>query len=161
MIEELPDLPFRLIFRELSYEDRLSLRRTCKKLKALVDWQVNRNLFVFLDCYPCHETLFHTGERVYYEDSCHVPEFDRFISSSYKANFKLLKKLTIFFKGLRQLEKFVDKFDLPLKTLYEDIFFEEVWCLEIDLETLNFFEYVEHLEIKVCQKSLFYLRSFL
>ena len=100
MIEELPDLPFRLILIKLSYGDLLSLRRACKRLKSLVDEQVCRNLFVFLDCYPCHETLFHTDEPVHYTDSCRVPDFDRFISNNYKENLKLLRKLKISFKGL-------------------------------------------------------------
>ena len=35
MIDELPYLPFGLIWRELSYGDRFNLRRTCKRLTAI------------------------------------------------------------------------------------------------------------------------------
>ena len=153
MIEELPELPFRLIFKELNYEDRFNLRRTCKTLKSLVDEQVYRNLFVFLDSYPCHKYLFHTDELVHYADSCRVPDFDRFISSKCKENFRLIRKLTIFFEGLYKLEDYLNKIDRNLKRLDEDDFFQEVWLLEIDLEHLNYFEQLEHLEIKVSQTS--------
>lgn len=154
MIDRLPDVPFRLILSFLCYEDRFSLRRTCRKLKLLIDGQVFRNLFIFLDSYPCHQTLFHTDEPVYYADSCRVPDFERFISNKYKENLRLLKKLTIFFEGLYQLEDHLDKIEINLKSLSEENFFQEVWRLEINLEHLNFFEQVEHLEIKVRQQSL-------
>lgn len=150
MIEELPNVPFRLILSKLSFEDRLCLRRTCKKLKALVDCQVCRNrLFIFLDFYPCHETLFHTHEPVYYTDSCRVPDFDRFISSSYKEKLRQLKKLTIFFEGSCMLVDYEGKIELDPENLDKDYFFYEVSHLQIDLEDLNFFEKIEHLEIKV------------
>ena len=142
-------MPFRLISRELCHEDRASLRRACKRLKSLVDDQVCRNLFLFLDCYPCHETLFHTDEPVYYADSCRVPDFDRFISSNYKENLKLLRKLTISHKGLYQLKDYVDKIEINLESLDQENFLREVRHLEIELEHLNSFEQLEHLEIKV------------
>lgn len=148
MIEELPDLPFGQILRFLNYEDRLSLRRVCKKLKCLVDGQVCRNLFVFLDCYPCHKRLFHTDELVS-SNSFRVPDFDRFISSKYKNNFRLVKKLAIYFQGLYSLKNYVYKIEMNQKSLAKEDFFQEVWRLEINLDHLNFFEQVEHLEIKV------------
>lgn len=154
MIEELPDLPFRLILKELSYEDRFSLRRTCKKLKALVDGQVVRNLFIFLDCFPCHQNLFHTDEPVHYSDTCRVPDFERFISNKYKVNLKLLRKLTIFFEGLYRLENYWDRNHLRIDPMSEKRFLQEVWRLQIDLEHLNLFEQVEHLEIKVSPTSV-------
>ena len=64
MIEELPDLPFGLILSEFSHEDRLSMRRVCKKLKSLVDVQVCRNLFVFLDSYHCHFIINKSAFRI-------------------------------------------------------------------------------------------------
>lgn len=149
MIDDLPDLPLRLILRELSYEDRFSLRRTCKRLKSLVDGQVCRNLFVFLDSYPCNHNLFHTNEPIFYSDSCRVPDFDRFISSKHKVKFELLKKLTIYFEGLCQFEDYLDRRDINMEKVYEENFVQEVWRLEIKLEDLNFFEQVEHLEIEV------------
>ena len=157
MIEKLPEVPFLLILRELSFEDRLCLRRVCKKLKALLDGQVFRNLFIFLDCFPFHETLFHTEEPIYYADSCRVPDFNRFILSNYKENLRLLKKLTIFFKGPYKLMDYTDKIELDPESLERDSFFLEVKHLEIKLNHLNFFEQAEHLEIKVSQQSFFHL----
>ena len=149
MIEELPDLPFGLILRFLNGEDRLSLRRACKKLKRLVDGQVGRNLFVFLDCYPCHRRLFCTGESVYRLNSYRVPDFSRFITSEYKEKFKQIKKFAIFFEGLYSLKNYAQKAKKNSKSLSEEDFFQEVWRLEIDLDRLNFFEMLEHLEIHV------------
>lgn len=153
MIEKLPDLPFWLIFSELNYADRFRLRRTCKTLKALIDGQVCRNLFVFLDCFPCHQSLFHTEEPIYYVDSCRVPRFDRFISSNYKENFKLLKKLTIFFEGGQPLN-YLSKIELDPKYVDSGTFFQESWSLRIDVDDLNFLEQIEHLEIKVSRVQL-------
>ena len=157
-MERVPDLPFGLIFQELSWEDRLSLRRTCKKLKLLVDGQVSRNLFLFLRSYPCHENLFHTNEAIYYADSCRVLNFDRFISN-YKGNLKRLRRLTIYFKGLYWIVDYHEKIYVNLDSLRDEMFFKETWKLEIDLEHLNLFEHVEHLEIKVNLFCEFFSRT--
>ena len=150
MIDELPDLPFGLILEELSYEDRFSLRKACKRLKALIDGQVFRNLFVFLDCFPCHQTLFYVDEAVYYSNSCRVPDFERFISSKYKENFKLLRKLMITFEGLYRLENYRwDRNHIRIDPTTEKRFLQEVWRLAINLDHLNFFEQLDHLQIKV------------
>ena len=153
MIEKLHDLPFQLILRNLSYGDQFNLRRTCKRLKGLVDEQKHsrgyKNLFVFLDYYQCHQYLFHTGELVYYPDSCRIPNFNQFISSKQKENFKSIRKLTIYFKGLCILKEYPSLVEVDLKSLKKENFFKEVWGLEINLEDLNFFEQVELLEIKV------------
>lgn len=149
MIDELPDLPFNLIWKELSYEDRFGLRATCKKLKHLSDRQVYRNLFIFLDSYPCHKYLFHTNELVYYSNSCRVPDFGRFISSKYKEPFRSLKKLTFFFEGINQLPIDLKRREISVKTHRQKSFFQEVWRVKINLKDLNFFEQVKHLEIKV------------
>ena len=140
MIERLPDLPIELILSMLSYEDRFSLRRTCKLLKCLVDGQMHRNLFVFLDCYPCRRRLFHSDEFVYYPDSCRIAKFDTFSSSDSKEQFKWIRKLTIYFDDF----KFI---------------FTELDRLVIDLDELNFFQELEHLEIGVGLMS--FLISFL
>lgn len=154
MLDKLPDLPFGLILRKLSHEDRFSLRRTCKTLKLMVDAQVCRNLFLFLDSFPCHKYLFHTGEPIYYADSCRVPDFDRFISSNCLKTFRLIKKLTIFFEGLYKLENYLSKLNGNLDRIDEDDFLQEAWLLQIDLEDLNAFEQLEHLEIKVGRRFL-------
>ena len=147
-MERVPDLPFGLIFRELSYEDRLSLRRTCKKLKSLVDGQVSRNLFIYLRSYPCHENLFHTNEAIYYADSCRVLNLDRFISSSWQ-KLKRLRKLTTYYKYFHRLMDYTKKINVNLDVLRRnDVFLKETWNLEIDLEHFNLFEHVDHLEIK-------------
>ena len=152
MIEELPDLPFGLILSFLSYEDRFSLRRVCKRLKSLVDGQVHRNLFLLIDCYPHHRYLFDSNELVYYSDSCRIFDLDRFISSAYKEKFRLIKKLTIYFKSYclyRKFSYYPENWEENLKILKEETFFQEVWALKINLQNLNYFKEVEHLEIKV------------
>ena len=152
MIEGLPDLPFGLILSFLSYEDRFSLRRVCKRLKILVDGQLHRNLFLLVDCYPHHRYLFNSNELVYYSDSCRVPDLDRFISSPYKEKFRLIKKLSIYFKSYclyRKFNFFPRNWEENLKFLKEEEFFRETWALKINLQHLNYFEEVEHLEIKV------------
>ena len=154
MIEKLPDVPFRLIWRRLSYEDRCSLRRVCKQLKSLVDRQMPKNLFLFLECYPCHQILFHSKELVYYSDSCRVTDFDRFISNGCIEKFRRVKKLTIFFEGGYRLKDYWKKFYNDWESLEEEEFFQEARHLEVDLEDLNAFEQVEHLEIGVSNHSL-------
>ena len=149
MIEKLPDVPFQEIWRRLSYEDRCSLRRACKQLKSLVDRQIPQNLFLFLECYPCHQILFHSGHLVYYADSCRVTDFDRFVSNRYLEKFRRVKKLTIFFEGLYRLNSYPNKIHWDWESLEREKFFQEAWHLEIDLEDLNAFEQVEHLEIGV------------
>ena len=152
MIEELPDLPFGLILNLLSYEDRFNLRRVCKKLKILVDSQVNRNLFLLIDCYPHHRYLFNSNELVYYSDSCRIPDLRRLISSPYKQKFRLIKKLAVYFKGYSLHDKFnfrPENWLENLKFLKEETFFKETWDLKINLQHLNYFDEVEHLEIKV------------
>ena len=161
MIEELPDLPFGLILSFLSYEDRFSLRGACKRLKILVDGQLHRNLFLLIDCYPHHRYLFNSNELVYYSDSCRISDVDRFISSAYKEKFRLVKKLTIYFKGLCFMDKFKyrpENWEENLKFLKEEEFFRETWALKINLQHVNYFEEVEHLEIKVILLILFGLK---
>lgn len=155
MIEKLPDVPFWEIWRRLSYEDRCSLRRACKQLKSLVDRQIPQNLFLFLECYPCHQILFHSGQPVYYSDSCRVTDFDRFISNQHTEKFRRIKKLAIFFEGLYQLKNCDEYVRLDWTGLEEEKFFREAWHLKIDLEHLNAFEQVEHLEIGVRSGQIF------
>ena len=155
MIEKLPDVPFRQVWKQLSYEDRCILRRACKQLKSLVDRQVPQNLFLFLECYPCHQILFHSGEMVYYADSCRVTDFDRFISNRSTEMFRRIKKLTIFFEGLYSLYDYGKKIYMNWESLEEEEFFREAWHLEVDLEHLNAFEQVEHLEIGVRNRRIF------
>ena len=148
MIEKLPDVPFGQIWRELSYEDRVSLRRACKSLKCLVDRQKCANLFLFLDCYPCHKTLSLTNEFVDHSDSYHVPNIERFISN--REQFKSLRKLAIFFRGFYSFdENFDDKEDMAFKFRDKESFLMEVEHLKINLKHLNFFEHLEHLELEV------------
>ena len=154
MIEELPDLPFGLILSFLSYSDQFSLRRTCKKLKSLIDGQVHRNLFVFIDCYPCRQYLFHTDKLVYYPDSCRMAtDFNRFISSPHRQNLKLLRKLLICSEvkpwSGNYSQNYSKKIEIDLKRPEASDFLLQSWNLKIDLEHLNFFEQIEHLEIKV------------
>lgn len=130
MLDRLPDLPTEQILSRLSHEDRLSLRRTCKTLKCLIDGQEPRNLFVFLDCRPYHVRLFHTDELLFYADSCRIPDFERFISNAGKEHFQRVRKLAIYFQDLKAIFNALDR-------------------LEIDLSQLNYFQEVEHLEIKV------------
>ena len=155
MIEQLPDVPFRLIFSFLSYEDRFSLRRACKGLKWLVDGQNSGRLFVFFfNCYPFHARLFGTSELVYYADSYRVVDFERFVPSKCQENLKMIRKLILYFESVYPLN-FV--YSTSQNSDQENSNFEksfnEVWRLEINLEHLNFFEQVEHVKIKVRQIS--------
>ena len=147
MIEKLPDVPFRLIFGFLSYGDRFSLRRTCKRLKSLVDGQVSRNLFIFYDCYPSHQYLFESNELVYYSDSCRVLYFSRFISNRHERILNGIRKLTIYFESLYPLSVYRKRF--RFEDLDQEHFFDMTCPLDINLEHLDSFEMVEHLEIKV------------
>lgn len=130
MLERLPDLAIRQIVIRLSYEDRSSLRRTCKTLKCLIDSLVARNLFVFLDCYPYRVHLFHTDQLVFQANSLRILNFDRFLAGPGRRYFKRIKKLAIFFQDLKAIFNALDR-------------------LEIDLNQLNYFEELEHLEIRV------------
>lgn len=70
--------------------------------------------------------------------------------ASSQKKFKLVQKLTIFFEGLYEVEAYMDKIDISFKHLKDEMFFKsEVSNWEVNLEHLNFFEQVEHLEMKV------------
>ena len=137
MLDRLPDLAIRQIVIRLSHEDRLSLRRTCRTLKCLIDDQEPRNLFVFLDCCPYRDHLFHTNQLVFDADSCQFRDFDRFLSGAGREHFRRVRRLTIFFQDLKAIFNALDR-------------------LEIDLNQLNYFQEVEHLEIRVSFFMFYY-----
>lgn len=93
---ELPELVVWLISEYLSYNDRLSLRMTCKRLKEAIDLRTSRSLHLFMTSHPYQLELLHTGEQISYANTYHVSGLDMFKAAAFKHQFKGLLKLTIY-----------------------------------------------------------------
>ena len=132
---KLPDLAIWLICDQLSYEDLRNLRATCKQLKAIIDQRPFRSLHLFLECYPCEQELFHTGESVGYANSLHICDLCILKSTEFRKQFSELRKLTIHYVGWNTCDsssdlcEFVDLNDLNC--------FQELVYLQFDYVTIE------------------------
>lgn len=125
-ILELPELVIQLISEQLSYEDLRNLRVTCKTLKQIIDQRPFASLHLFVNAYPFERELLHTGEPIRYANTFHVRGLDILKSTKFKSQFIGLRKLTIYHQ-----------------------FPPRVWRIErLNLEDLNCFEQLIHLELK-------------
>lgn len=128
---ELPDLVTDLILDQLSYEDLNSLRVTCKKWREIVDQRPkSRAVHLFVQVHPFERKLFHTGELVGHANTYCASKPDILKSIKFRRQFNELLKLTIYFS---RMDYVID---------YKSGYFN------VDLNDLNFFEKLVHLEIK-------------
>ena len=95
-MEKLPELVLVLIGEYLSYEDLLSLRRTCKTLKQFVDQKQFESLFLFVQRYPKYHQLFHGQGSISYPNSLRLSDLSQFQSIRSSGRFSLLRKLFVF-----------------------------------------------------------------
>ena len=106
-MEKLPELVLVLISEYLSYEDLLSLRRTCRTLKQFVDQKQFESLFLFVGCYPRYHKLFHNEGSISYPNSFHLSDLSQFQSIRSCDRFGLLRKLCVFDYDRESPEGFV------------------------------------------------------
>ena len=122
---ELPELIIWLVTNYLSYEDIRNLRVTCKQLKEIVDQRTFTSLHLFVEHYPFQRELLHTGELVDYGNTFHVHEPTILKSIKFKSQFTELRKLSIYHMRY------------PPWNEYK----------VVDLNDLNYFEQLVHLEL--------------
>lgn len=126
MINLLPDLVLEiLIDRFLNYEDMINLKLTCKQLKVMIDEMKFKNLYIFLNCNQFSRKLSITNETISYSNSIRLKDLKLLDDSSrFRSTFENVIKMTIYHQqfGMEGL-------------------------LKIDLNILNYFQYLEHLEI--------------
>ena len=129
-MSELSDLPFLVIERileQLSHNDLLSLRRTCKTWQTAIDSRVFKNLFVFVEDRPFPNNLFYSNELVHYVSSLHVNRLKLLRAASFQHTFREVQKLTFYRDAISGIH---------LKHMV------------LDLKDLNAFEQLVHLEIR-------------
>ena len=127
---ELPELVILLISQQLSYEDLGNLRVTCKRLKEIIGRRTPRSLHLLTDENPFERKLFHTGELVNHANTYHVRQLDILKSIKFRSQFIGLLKLTIYYTR--------DWDHCGLWEAYKSV----------DLNDLNHFEQLVHLELK-------------
>lgn len=125
MIETLPELVISLIANHLSYEDVRSLRVACKRLKEVIDQTKFGSLHLLVNKNPFHRNLFYTDERVYYANTFRVNNVGILSSIKFKTQLSELLKLTI----------------------YSDQMVYSRLKGTVNLNELNFFEQLVHLEV--------------
>ena len=127
---ELLDLPVLVVERvlnQLSYNDLLSLRRTCKAWQNAIDSRLFKNLFVFVEDRPFPVNLFYSNELVHYCSSLHLNRLKFLRSVSFKTTFRHIQKLSFYRDAISGIH---------LKHMV------------LDLKDLNCFEQLVHLEIR-------------
>ena len=132
MLPDLPELFLDLVYGQLSYEDVLVLRCTCKSLKNFVDQKKFTKLNLFIKKYPFHRRLFHTDHSIGYPNSYHSDDLIILNSNRFREQFANVRRLIICGNDPRGL----------------------VWSFHfkgtgpgVDLKDLNHFKRLKHLEI--------------
>lgn len=130
-----PTVIFDLIWDHLSYEDVLALRSTCKDLKLFVDAKCLTKLNLFVRKFPYRHRLFYTGQSIGYPQSYRSDNLATlFASGRFRDQFSGVQRMII---CTRKAWKAWNVQDV------ESNDFE----VEFDLNHLNCFGALEHLEI--------------
>ena len=130
MIDSLPELVVEiLIDRFLSYEDRMNLKLTCKRIKNIVDEKKFKNLFIFFLAHPYPQNLYYTNETIGYVNSLRI----------HNPNSKVLNELSKFKETFNYLQKLI-VYSMTGDCLNEDY-------TKFSLENLNHLEHLRHLEL--------------
>ena len=128
MLQYLPELALDVVCDHLSYEDVLRLRCTCKALKEFVDRKKFTRLNLFVRKYLFHHQLFQTDEQVGYEHSLHSDDTAILHSTRFREQFANVQRMVICTKrSWTELRK-------------SD-------ATGFDLNPLNFFRAINHLEV--------------
>lgn len=132
---ELPELVIQLISDQLTYEDLLNLRVTCKKLKEVLDCRKFSTLHLYVRAYPFERKLFCTGKLIGYANSLHSDDLRILKPIKSKCQFSGLLKLTIHhpypFEGNIEI---VNLYDL---NCFEELVHLELSGLSIENEKLS------------------------
>lgn len=130
MLQDLPLLVLNLIYDNLSYEEVLVLRCTCKRLKEFVDGKkfTKLNLFVAMFACPNHR-LFHSGDWVEYPHSYQSNDLAILTCCRFRQNFVNVQKMMICIRVSW----------VRCRSSNTEI--------DIDLNSLNWFTSLTHLEI--------------
>lgn len=124
-MNELPVLVLELICEYLSYEDRLSLKATCKALKQFVSEKVFEKVNVFVKQNPQHVELFFTNRMVCYANSLRIDDIRHLSSVKFRTQFDQVQQMIIrsdhanhrrgFVLNLNDLNHFVELRHLQIK----------------------------------------------
>ena len=128
MLSDLPELVLDVICVHLSYEDILALRATCKALKQFVDGKKFTRLNLFVRKYPFHHRLFYTNEPICYSHSLHSDDSSIFSSIRFREQFANVQRMVICTKRSWTELRGSD-------------------ATAFDLNPLNFFRAINHLEV--------------
>ena len=139
MLPDLPEVFLYLLCNQLSYEDVLVLRSTCKRLKEFVDRKQFTKLNLFMRNTPYPRKLFYTGELVGYPNSFRVDWgcLGIFTNDRFRAQFSNVQKIAIF-----------------SEKVYESVP-DSDW-IDFDLTNLNCFKALRHLEIDNFRQSMLF-----
>ena len=128
MLQGLPELVLDVICVHLSYEDVLVLRCTCKALKQFVDRKEFTRLNLFVRKFPFHHRLFYTNESICYSHSFYSDDSAILRSTRFREQFAYVQQMVICTK----------RSWTELRGSDETGF---------DLNPLNFFRSISHLEV--------------
>ena len=126
-LSDLPVLVIERILDQLSYNDLLSLRRTCKAWRAAIDLRPFKSLFVFVEDRPFPNNLFYSNELVHYVSSLHVQHLKLLKCAHFKNTFRQVQKLTFYRDAISGIH---------LKHMV------------LDLKDLSAFQELVHLEVR-------------
>ena len=126
MLPDLPVLVLELVCGHLSYEDVLMLRSACKAMQQFVDGKQFTKLNLFVQNFSYHRRLFYTGKPVGHPHSLHSDDLTILDSNRFRERFANVQKMTVCRKT-------------PLGRNYDP--------LELDLNHLNCFRALSHLEV--------------
>ena len=134
MLPDLPELFLDLVYGQLSYEDVLVLRCTCKSLKNFVDQKEFTKLNLFVKKYSFHRRLFHTGHSIGHPNSYHSDYLTILRSKRFRKKFVNLQRLIICGNG-------------PWASTRVDRYRSLEKGPGVNLNDLNHFKRLKHLEI--------------
>ena len=127
MFSDLPELILDLVCDHLSYEDVLALRCVCKGLKEFIDRKSFTKLNLFVRKYSYYHRLFYTGKWICYPHSFHSDLPIILSSARFREQFACVRRMIICM-DMWNIDRSRDGF-------------------EIDLNRLNCFKELRHLEV--------------
>lgn len=138
MIENLPTLVIELIayHNGLNYNDLINLRSTNRKLRSLLSLKKSKKLNLFIQNYPSDKHLLYTNERINYQNTLRCENANRILNSlEFRTRFNHIQQLSIYHQPYS---------DNNMST--------NANLVVINLDHLNFYENLEHLEVKCVRK---------
>lgn len=133
MLPDLPELILDRVCGQLSYEDVLVLRSTCKGLKQFVDGKQHTKLNLMVGQFFIYRNLFYTNEPIDYPYSLYSADLTIFSSNRFREMFGHVQRMVI-------------STEPPWCELEDENASENASAF--DLNSLNCFRALEHLEVE-------------